>query len=157
MESLNSRYVFTDKDNLKLIGGKYVVDLGLNPNRPPYEIVSLIEGCIILNDEVNGIVLKSDLQASNYYSIDNEGSVLGIFHFSTSHGTDHRYELSDSSKARLQVSNARYVTLSPRDMDGVDSIIDFADIQSLVLLFKIDFPAVGEIQKDYVKSIQKSI
>jgi len=155
MESLNSRYVFTDKDNLKLIGGKYVVDLGLNPNRPPYEIVSLIEGCIILNNEVNGIVLKSDLQASNYYSIDNEGAAIGIFHFATSHGTDHRYELSDSSKARLQVSNARYVSLLPRNILNVE--IDFADIQSLVLLFKIDFPAVGEIQRDYVKSIQKSI
>ena len=155
MESLNSRYVFTDRDNLKLIGGKYVVDLGLNTNRPPYEIVSLIEGCLILDNEINGIVLKSDLQASNYYSADNEGATLGLFHFASNHGANYRYELSDSSKPTLQVSNARYVDLLPRNL--LNEEIDFTDIQSLVLVFKIDFPAVGEIQRDYVKSIQKSI
>ena len=68
---------------------------------------------------------------------------------------NYRYELSDSSKARLQVSNVRYVELSPRNMLGEP--VDIADIQSLVLLFKIDYPVVGEIQRDYVKSIQKSI
>lgn len=155
MESLNSRYVFTDKDNLQLIGGKYVVDLGLNTNRPPYEIVSLIEGCLILDNEINGIVLKSDLQASNYYSADNEGATLGLFHFASNHGANYRYELSDSSKPTLQVSNARYVDLLPRNL--LNDEIDFTDIQSLVLVFKIDFPAVGSITQDYVKSIQKSI
>ena len=155
MQKLNSRYVFCSSQNLVVINGKYVLDLGLNPNRPPYEMISLIEGSIILDNEISGVVLKSNLQASNYYSSDNQGAALGLFHFSTSHGTDHRYELSSSSKATLQVSNVRYVALSSRNM--LDEEIDFADIQSLVLLFKIDFPAVGEIQRDYVKSIQKSI
>lgn len=155
MESLNSRYVLTDYENIIEIGGKYVVDLGLNPNRPPYEIVSLIEGSIILDNEINGVVLKSDIQASNYYSSDNQGAAIGLFHFASNHGTDYRYELSDSSKARLQVYNTRYVTLTPKQIDGTP--IEIANIQSLVLLFKIDYPVVGEIQRDYVKSIQKSI
>ena len=156
MESLNSRYVLIDYNSIIINNnGKYVADLGLNPNRPPYEIVSLIEGSIILDVEVNGIVLKSDLQPSNYYSSDNEGAALGLFHFATNHGTDYRYELSSSAKARLQVSNTRYVELIPREIDGSLVVID--DIQSLSLLFKIDYPAVGEIQKDYVKSIPNLI
>lgn len=152
---INSRYVLVSSQDLQTVNGKYLIDLGLNPNRPPYEIISLIEGTIILDNEQNGIILKTDLQASNYYSSDNEATAIGFFHFSTSHGADYRYELSESFKARLQVSNTRKVMLSPRNFNGV--AVDLTGVQSLALLFKIDYPISGEIQKDYVKSIQKNI
>ena len=155
MQKLNSRYVFCSSQNLVVINGKYVLDLGLNPNRPPYEMISLIEGSIILDNEISGVVLKSNLQASNYYSSDNEGTAIGLFHFTSTHGTDKRYELSESGKSQLQCSNVRYIEVSPRLFDG--TVIDLADITSVAMLFKIDFPEVGEIQGDYVKSIQKSI
>ena len=155
MRKLNSRYVFCSSQNLVVTNGKYLLDLGLNPNRPPYEMISLIEGSIILDNEISGLVLKSNLQASNYYSSDNEGTAIGLFHFTSTHGTDKRYELSESGKSQLQCSNVRYIEVSPRLFDG--TVIDLADITSVAMLFKIDFPEVGEIQGDYVKSIQKSI
>ena len=155
MQKLNSRYVFVSSQNLTVVNGKYVIDLGLNPNRPPYEIISLVEGSMILDNEINGVILKSNIQASNYYSDDNESTAIGFFHFSTTHGTDKRYELSESGKSQLQCSNVRYVEISPRLFDG--SVIALADITGVALLFKIDYPEVGEIQGDYVKSIQKAI
>ena len=153
---MNSRYAFMTKSaNIRQVGDAYYFDPGLTDNRPPYEIVELIQSSIVLDTEKNQVVVKTDLQPSNYYSNDHMCIATGILHFASTKGTDYRYEISDSEKPKYIVSNLRPFRIFLFDLDGV-AIAD-ADVKEFYFMFKITYPEQGSITRDYVKSIPEHL
>jgi len=156
---MNSRYVFFTSappdTSLQLIGNSIVCDLGISPNRPPYEILELIEASVITDTDVNQIVVKADIQPSNYYSNDHTKVALGLLHFRTTATIPpddiYRFTLNDNEKPKYQVSNVRKILLTLSMLNGTE--LPFVDVLGFKLIFKISYPEQGSITRDYVKAI----
>ena len=152
---MNSRYVFFTSAppdaSLQLIGNAIVCDMGISPNRPPYELIELIEASVITDTEVNQLVVKADIQPSNYYSNDHTKVALGLIHFRSSHGVEHRYSLNDNEKPKYQVSNLRKFLLTLTLLNGTE--LPYAQVEGFKFIFKISYPEQGSITRDYVKAI----
>jgi hypothetical protein len=156
---MNSRYVFFTSAppdaSLQLVGNSIICDMGISPNRPPYEIIELIEASVITDAPVLQIVVKADIQPSNYYSNDHTKVALGFVQFRNEYtdGVDtfYRYTLNDFEKPRYQVSNLRKFLLSLTILNGTE--LPYANIHGFKFIFKISYPEQGSITRDYVKAI----
>ena len=162
---MNSRYVFFTSAppdaSLQLVGEAIVCDMGVSPNRPPYEIIEIIEASVITDTEVNQIVVKADIQPSNYYSNDHTKVSLGLLQYRNEYivenppgtfTTYYRYTLTHNEKPKYQVSNLRKFLLSLTIMNGTE--LPYANfITGFKFIFKISYPEQGSITRDYVKAI----
>lgn len=163
---MNSRYVFFTSAppdaSLQLVGEAIVCDMGVSPNRPPYEIIELIEASVITDNVVNQIVVKADIQPSNYYSNDHTKVSLGLLQFRNEYIvagvapapniTYYRYTLTHNEKPKYQVSNLRKFLLSLTIMNGTE--LPYANfVTGFKFIFKISYPEQGSITRDYVKAI----
>ena len=160
---MNSRYAFQSSasSTFRIMDNAIYFEPGQTSNRPPYEIVELIDACVITATERNQIIVKTDLQPSNYYSNDNLNTMAGILHYASSYvqppGTDdvYRYECSDSEKPKYIVSNLQPFRVFLTGLDG--SPVTPGEVVSYMFLFKISYPDQGSITRDYVKAIPNEL
>ena len=156
---MNSRYVFFTSAppdaSLQLVGEAIVCDMGVSPNRPPYEIIEVIEASVITDTEANQIVVKADIQPSNYYSNDHTKVALGLLQYRNEYtvGVDtfYRFTLTHNEKPKYQVSNLRKFLLTLSVLNGTE--LPYADVLGFKFIFKISYPEQGSITRDYVKAI----
>jgi len=160
---MNARYAFQSSasPNFRVVDNAIYFEPGQTDNRPPYEIVELIDACVITATERNQVILKTDLQPSNYFSNDNLNISMGILHYASSYiqppGTNDvfRYELSDSEKPKYIVSNLQPFKVFLTGLDG--SPVTPGEVVGYMFMFKISYPEQGSITKNYVTQIPKSL
>ena len=146
---MNDHYIFVNKQSL--IGGVIRFKFPCKDmSRIPNMSIKLIQGICKLNTyQVDGLICKMSITASNYSSDDNKGTTLGHLKYDKgSAGTNtyaYLYQPMESPTYNIGANNT-FIELSFYGTNGTSFDSDVEDIN---LIFRLSFPKPDELEMDY--------
>ena len=150
---MTTQYVFIKSSACSISNNMYKIDLGIENNRPPTQIIEVIS---IVFESITYhpyISVRSDFQAANGFTNDGYPNCLTILQYNQEQSAGHNLynivSLSDQPKYTLSYSKSFNMFFENDSGDTITS----ANILSFVMLIKIISPIQEQITKDYRKEI----
>ena len=148
-------YIFINNVNAvaNATGTEVVVPIRLGTARAPHALFEVISATFQDVEEYSGVVVKSDLAASNYYGADNSGTciaVLGLDNLDPVNSTTY-YSLSGSAPKLVGSSSLQKLTLRLTDLTGDPIALATAEFS---LLLKISYPVQGQTSQLFSSQVR---
>jgi len=138
-------YIFINEVNAipNAMGTEVVVPLKLGTARGPHALFEVVSATYSDEDYANGVIVKADLSASNYYGVDNSGTCIAVLGLDVSDLATpvYYYKLSGSAPKLLGSSSLQRMTLRITNLSGVP--LDFATA-AYAMVIKVSYPVKGE-------------
>ena len=162
-------FIYVTSKRVAIVDNTFTINLGYNQDRPPYTIVEVLSATLqadpAMGSPVTNYVLKCQEGGINYSAMDNKGTALCLIGYSTdliapavaptTYGAVlHRNYEQVGYGSKVVFGNARSLTFYVEDCIGADKkTIGVGEINCIMLMLKVSYPKVGEIQPLYRSQI----
>ena len=148
-------YVFINEVNAvpNATGTEVTVPIKLGTARAPQALFEVISATFMDSDQYNGVIVKADLAASNYYGADNSGTCIAVLGLNALDLVDSNfyYTLSGSAPKLMGSSSLQRLTLNLTDLDGIPIVLANAGFS---LLLKVSYPVKGQTSQLFSSQVR---
>ena len=137
------------------------VDLGEAMERVPNVAIDVVQAKIVSGTAYEGLTLKMDGQAINYFGNDLKGTALALLDLGPASnggaGAEENYILGRGEAPVLTIGNTRRITIKLEDTSD-QAAIDLATITGGAFIFRLTYPKQPDsITASYAMEIQRGL